>query len=68
MLAYLKDPANGFNLLAGEAEMLAEQFAMDTDALVEFGAAANAAEASQKAAFDAIATSAHQMVDTTGLS
>ena len=47
-----------------EAKILAEEFSQNTGALADYAATLNAAEAQQKAAYDAIAASAQQLANT----
>jgi hypothetical protein len=50
-------------MAADEAEIMADQFAHDTDALTKFGEAAAASEAATKSYYQAMATNAQQMLN-----
>ena len=53
----------GEGVAADEARVLAESFAEDTDALLEYGATLSATNAAQKAYYQAMATNAQSMID-----
>lgn len=54
------------NVAAGEAKIMAEAFAKDTQALLEYGEALNTYKAQQDAYYDAIAMQAQSLVNMTG--
>ena len=53
----------GEGVAKDEARVLAESFAEDTKALLEYGAALNETNAAQKAYYQAMATNAQSMID-----
>lgn len=65
MYAYLTEE---MGVAADEAKILAEEFSNDTSALIEYGNSVHAAEEQQKAAYEAIASSAWSLANTMNMS